>query len=406
MSAIHVLSAVVCAGAIAASVAHGQSPAALTVSISNPSPGSSGWFCGSSAAQMSSMTPPPGVQFPLGVVRYDASTCFFDCGFLCPPGTPPYPMQQMAMASSVPLPSGAAVYVYATRAGMTTPIWQKVNASLTNNGATFYLDGNAGDREMHGYAAIGVPDAASIAYQDLWWAGVEENGWGASIGQSGDRLFMAMYVYRDNGSPVWVVMPGGTWDAAHRVYSGTLYGAVGSSYQAYDPSRLTLSVSGSAVLTFLDDSSATLSYTIGGVTGTKRIQRQPVAPQAPRVQGPYAGLWWGGVTQNGWGLSLAHQNDTLFAVWYTYDTQGSAQWYVMPGAARLSSPESLSPSYSGTLYRTVGSPWLGATYDPTKLQVIPVGRLGFTFSPSGQVAQMSFTVDGSSGGNVIYKQPF
>jgi len=53
------------------------------------------------------------------------------------------------------------------------------------------------------------------SYQDMWWAGPQENGWGLTITQHNDLLFLAWYIYDANGNPYWIVMPSGTWNASH-----------------------------------------------------------------------------------------------------------------------------------------------------------------------------------------------
>jgi hypothetical protein len=37
----------------------------------------------------------------------------------------------------------------------------------------------------------------------------------------------------------------------------------------------------------------------------------------------YQGIWWN-ASESGWGINLAHQGDTVFASWFTYDTAGKA----------------------------------------------------------------------------------
>ena len=79
----------------------------------------------------------------------------------------------------------------------------------------------------------------------------------------------------------------------------------------------------------------------------------------------YEGLWWN-ASESGWGLSIAHQGDTLFAIWYTFDHDGSPMWLVMPDA-RLDGDDMEGmtmmgmemmgmtrnpPRYSGTIYRS------------------------------------------------------
>ena len=41
----------------------------------------------------------------------------------------------------------------------------------------------------------------------------------------------------------------------------------------------------------------------------------------------YQGLWWASPanSESGWGINFAHQGDTIFATWFTYDTAGQRQ---------------------------------------------------------------------------------
>jgi hypothetical protein len=80
----------------------------------------------------------------------------------------------------------------------------------------------------------------------------------------------------------------------------------------------------------------------------------------------YEGLWWN-PSESGWGVSIAHQGDVLFAVWYTYDHDGSPMWLVAP-EARLVGDDmgdmmgmmdmsmmgmvKNAPMYTGALYRS------------------------------------------------------
>jgi uncharacterized protein (UPF0261 family) len=90
----------------------------------------------------------------------------------------------------------------------------------------------------------------------------------------------------------------------------------------------------------------------------------------------------------------------MFGVWYTYDAQGKVQWYFMPGGSFTS-----SNIFSGALYRTTSSPWLGVPYNAALLSVVPVGNLSLTFSDANN-ASMRYTVDGVSGTNAITRLVF
>ena len=62
----------------------------------------------------------------------------------------------------------------------------------------------------------------------------------------------------------------------------------------------------------------------------------------------YSDMWWGGTSQNGWGVVLTQQYHNIFAAWYTYNANGQTMWYVMPDGQWSGN------TYSGALYSTHG----------------------------------------------------
>jgi len=266
----------------------------------------------------------------------------------------------------------------------------------------FWIDANTLGAATHGRGMFKATVAGGTpGYQDLWWAGTQENGWGMSIAQHGSTLFSAMFVYDDQGKPIWVVMPGGSWNAAGNAYSGALYIPSSAPFSSYDTNRFVVGASvGNATLTFDGTTRATLAYTINGVSGTKSIQRQLFGPADATPVAGFGDLWWGGTSQNGWGVAINQQYRTLFAVWYTYDANGRTVWYVIPGGSWTA-----ANVYTGTAYRTNGSAWLGRPYDAAALHVQPVGSVTFTFTDANN-AVMTYDVDGVTGSKPIVRQPF
>jgi len=252
-----------------------------------------------------------------------------------------------------------------------------------------------------GMYRVAVAPGGPDDYQDLWWAGSSENGWGMSITQHGATIFAALFVYDATGQPLWLVMPGGTWNAAFTQYTGALYIPTGSWFGAYDASRFAANASvGSATLTFTGPGSATLAYTINGVSGAKSITRQPYGPVDPTPVAAYGDLWWGGEAQNGWGVAINQQYRTLFAVWYTYDVNGKTVWYVIPSGAWTS-----ANAYTGVAYRVTGAPWIGAAYDASALNAQAAGSVTFSFADLNH-AVMTYTLDGVTQSKPITRQPF
>ncbi|MFZ3322000.1 MAG: hypothetical protein WA190_06475 [Usitatibacter sp.] len=114
------------------------------------------------------------------------------------------------------------------------------------------------------------------------------------------------------------------------------------------------------------------------------------------------GLWWNAPagSESGWGINLTQQGDTLFATWFTYDSDGSGLWLVMPNGAKTA-----SNTYTGPLYRTTGpafsaSPWLAAGVASTA-----VGTATFTFIDAN-TGTFAYAVNGFSQTKSIVRELF
>ncbi len=299
--------------------------------------------------------------------------------------------------------AATSVGVFASQDGGAT--WSTSNEGPANIRVRelFWIDDSTLGAATYGRGMyrISVANGGPPSYQDLWWAGSAENGWGMSITQHGSMIFAAMYIYDASGRPTWVVMPGGSWNAAFTDFTGALYVPTGSWFGAYDASRLAANAPvGSATLRFTGLGTATLDYTIDGVSGTKSIVRQPFGVADSTPVASYGDLWWGGDSQNGWGVAINQQYRTLFVLWYTYDTNGAPAWYVVPGGQWTNATH-----FTGTAYRTSGSPWLGRAYDASALAATAAGNVTFSFTDPSH-AVMTYTIDGITQSKPITRQPF
>ena len=247
--------------------------------------------------------------------------------------------------------------------------------------------------------AMEAPDAP---WQDMWWAGAAESGWGMSIVQHRDVLFAVIYAYDAAGKPTWFVMPGGSWSADGTRFSGDVYSPRGAPFAAYDASRFVVGASlGRASINFISGNVAELTFKIGGVDGTKILTRQAIGPvDSPALAVDRADMWWGGAAQAGWGMALLQQYRTLFAVWFTYDAAGMPTWMVMPAGSWAD-----ASTYEGRVYRASGSPWLGRAYDASAFRTTDVGFFQMKFAVDG-TATFAYTVDGRSGTMALSRQPF
>ena len=123
--------------------------------------------------------------------------------------------------------------------------------------------------------------------------------------------------------------------------------------------------------------------------GPYRIPLSARGVPAPPVPLNFEGAWWNAPagSEDGWGLTLAHQNDVIFAIWYTYDATHRANWMSMT-AFRVGS----SDTFTGTLYRTVG-PGVGSEpFDQQTVHRIQVGSGTLDFSDADH-GVFSYTVN-------------
>jgi photosystem II stability/assembly factor-like uncharacterized protein len=90
----------------------------------------------------------------------------------------------------------------------------------------------------------------------------------------------------------------------------------------------------------------------------------------------YQGLWWNSPasSESGWGINLAHQNDTIFMTWFTYDLAGKPWWLA------VTAEKTAEHTYSGNLFVTTGPPFNAVPFDPAQVTETTVGTATFTFT--------------------------
>ncbi len=167
---------------------------------------------------------------------------------------------------------------------------------------------------------------------------------------------------------------------------------------------------GNGTLTFADAANGTFAYTVNGVSQAKTITRQVFGPlptcrfgtqQNLALATNYQDLWWRSPagSESGWGLNIAHQGDTLFVTWFTYDVDGSPMW--LSATAQKSAPK----TYGGTLYRTTGPAFSANPWSPAAVTITQVGTVALTFT-DGNSATFAYTVNGISQAKPITRQVF
>ena len=115
----------------------------------------------------------------------------------------------------------------------------------------------------------------------------------------------------------------------------------------------------------------------------------------------YEGLWWNSPagSESGWGINLAHQADTIFATWFTYDLNGKPLWLAM--TALLNTPG----VYSGSLLVLNGPPFNSVPFDPARVSQASVGTGTLTFTDLN-TGTFAYTVNGIAQTKTITRQVF
>jgi hypothetical protein len=115
----------------------------------------------------------------------------------------------------------------------------------------------------------------------------------------------------------------------------------------------------------------------------------------------YQGLWWNAPanSESGWGVNLAHQGDTIFASWFTYDTAGKGWWLV------ATADKTATNTYSGKLYSTRGPAFSATPWNP--LTVVPTeqGTATFTFTDTNN-GSFHYVVGGVDQTKTITREVF
>jgi hypothetical protein len=126
-----------------------------------------------------------------------------------------------------------------------------------------------------------------------------------------------------------------------------------------------------------------------------------VATAAAALTPNYQGLWWNSPagSESGWGINFAHQGDTLFATWFTYDADGSTLWMVV-AAAKVG-----NGVYSGALYRASGPSFDALPFDPSRVAGTAVGTATFTFVDNAN-ATFTYTIGGATQTKSLTREVF
>jgi hypothetical protein len=303
---------------------------------------------------------------------------------------------------------------------------QGASVSILNNastpavaGATFYVGYGSSAASMIDEGvfrnAVTVPGSGVCpllpSQTALWW-NPAENGWGLNLNHQGNILFGTLFTYDASGAPLWLVMSGGAMQPDGLTFVGDLLRTTGSAFNAVPFTPIgdsNLTKVGTMSVAFSEANIATLTYTVNGIEVRKPIQRQVYGTRAANcmpstaartASANYQDLWWN-PAEAGWGINITHQDNTLFATLFTYDTSGRDLWLVMSDGARQ--PDG---SFFGDLYRTKGPAFNARPFTPIGGgDVSWVGTMRLAFS-DGENGTLTYTYNDAPVTKSIVRQVF
>ncbi|MCB1587761.1 MAG: hypothetical protein KDI56_02550 [Xanthomonadales bacterium] len=247
--------------------------------------------------------------------------------------------------------------------------------------------------------AAAAPLAAqeSTNYSYTWWNAAEP-GWGYNLSHQGDLLYGTWYSYApDDGLPMFLTVEARQTSAGN--FAGPVYRVAGTPFQMINGSQAFTAVTqvGTAQLAFDGNGALTLGYSLFDVEQTKMLERFVFGSTAPTCVGTtasragatnYSDLWWNS-SEAGWGLTLAHQGNTIFLLWYTYGEGGRDQW--ISGSSLVLQADG---SYVGELQRPqMGVPLPQIMGPATSFPVPGFGSATLRFT-DGENGTFEYTVDG------------
>jgi hypothetical protein len=287
---------------------------------------------------------------------------------------------------------------------LATEVNFQINAAV-NGADTYYLQvtGFDGDVGSYGLTTTFTAGTAVPNYTDLWWNPAEP-GWGMNLNQQSDTIFATVFTYASDRRNLWLVASS-LARQANGSFAGPLYRATGPAFYAQPWGANALTQVGTMSIAFAGPDSATLVYTVNGVTVSKVITRQRFGPapvctftSASRAGATnYQDLWWN-PSESGWGINLTHQGAIIFATLFTYAADGRDTWFV-GDALRLQA----DGSFTGTLRRASGPPFNTVPWTTNSLE--DVGTMSLSFS-SGIKGTLRYTVDGTQVVKAIEREVF
>ncbi len=270
-----------------------------------------------------------------------------------------------------------------------------VIGSLAVNGTTGILAAATYGRSVYTTQLGAAAPGGTTNYSYTYW-NPSEPGWGFNAQHQGNLLYGTWYSYDPNtGAPMFLTVEANQTSEGN--FAGPVYRVSGTPFELINnaPAFTAVNEVGSAQLVFDGNGALSLSYSLFGVQQNKQLERFTFAANPPTCTGTtasragasnYSDLWWN-AAEPGWGLTLAHQGNTVFVLWYTYGAGGVDQWF--SGSALTLQEDG---SFAGALQRpNSGTPLPQINGPATTFPVPQVGLAILEFS-NGETGTFSYQV--------------
>ena len=276
----------------------------------------------------------------------------------------------------------------------TTVVFGSAASNLSDNDSNDLSDVFASELRQTGQArATGVTN-----YSYTYW-NPSEPGWGYNLQHQGNLLYGTWYTYAEDGAVMFLTVEAIL--QADGSFSGPIYRVAGTPFELINNAQAFTSITqvGEGAMVFLAEGKLQFSYDINGVAQVRALERFTFSDSPPvcvgtlesrNGTGNYSDLWWNSA-EPGWGLTLAHQGDVIFLLWYTYGVGGRDQWISASMLIRQA-----DGSYRGDLQRPdSGTPLLEINGPATSFPVPAVGDASLRFN-NGETGVFTYTLDGIS----------
>ncbi len=284
-----------------------------------------------------------------------------------------------------------------------------VDAGSNAVGGSFDQRGTPFARVVGAAADIGAYEQAVVpsgGFQGLFWrspAG-SESGWGINFAHQGELVFATWFTYGADGKPLWLAAV--LQQGLRGVFAGDVFTTTALPFDALPWDKpATETTVGTMTAAFSDADNGVLTTTVYGVTQTKPITRQLFGAAPVCIWGGqpnlalatnYQDLWWN-AGEAGWGVNFTHQDDIVFATWFTYDGQGKPWWLIAVLA------KSATGVYAGPVSTVGGPPFNSVPWGA--VAETEIGSATATFA-NGNSATFAYTVNGVSQTKAITRQVF